>query len=1069
MNLEASLFYALGFMLHDSRRMKFTHLHVHSHYSLLDGLPKIDELINAAKDNGMDALALTDHGVMYGAIEFYKKAKAAGIKPIIGQEAYIAPYGYLSKTRQEDKVRRHLTLLAKNYEGYKNLLILTTKAHLEGFYYKPRIDKDLLRQYAKGLIGLSGCLNGELARTILQNNEKTATALALEYQNIFGEGNFYLELQRHPKLPDQEKVNNALAEISRKTHIPLVASADLHYLKPEDQHAQEILVAINTNKELSDEGRLSMKECDLSFRSAKEMEELFSHIPEAIENTQVIAKACNLEIPLGELKFPDFPLKEGVAHDALLEKLCFQGAQKRFGAITPEVEKRLTYELSVIKKTKFASYFLIIWDIVSWAKQNGIVVGPGRGSAPGSLISYVLNITNIDPLKYNLLFERFLNPERISPPDIDIDFADTRRDEVIAYAKQRYGEDHVAQIVTFGTLASRAGIRAVGRALGQPYAFCDRLAKMIPFGMDLDETLKEVSEFRKIYQTDQNAKELIDLSRKLEGVARHASTHACGVVIAPQPLTEYTPLQYASADDKTIVTQYEMHAIEDLGLLKMDFLGLKNLTIIENTLDIIKTRKHAIIHLDDIPLDDKQTFDLLKEAQTTGVFQLESEGLKRYLKELEPSSLEDIIAICALYRPGPMELIPSYIRRKHGREKVTYIHPKLEPILAPTYAIGVYQEQMMQIARDLAGFTLAEADTLRKAIGKKIASLLEEQKSKLINGMRKNGIDKKTANAIWELFPSFARYGFNRSHSACYALIAYQTAYLKAHYPVEFMTGLLNSRQGDVERLAFFIEEARAIGLNVLPPDVNESFVNFTAVSDDTIRFGLKAIKHIGEPVVQAIIEDRKARGPFESIMNFMDRITERSLNKKVLEALIKSGAFDALQERNTLLENLDFLLRVGQESKMPEKSRQHSLLGLQMRPALQLRPAPPGTLQQKLVWEKELLGLFISGNPLEKYRRLFEEKLLPLSSIDERFHRKDVLVGGIIETMKRIITKNGDPMVFAKIRDLASTLEVTLFPRIIQEHGEHLKEGAITVIHGKVEVRQGFVTLICNKMKILA
>lgn len=1424
--------------------MKFTHLHVHSHYSLLDGLPKIDQLIQAAKKNDMDSLALTDHGVMYGAIEFYKKAKAAGIKPIIGEEMYIAPYGYQSKTRQEDKVRRHLTLLAKDYQGYQNLLVLTTKAQLEGFYYKPRIDKELLRQFSKGLIGLSGCLNGEIAHAILQGNVDKALELAHEYNEIFGRNNFYLELQRHPNLPTQETVNKALQEIARKTGIPLVATADLHYLNVDDRHAQEVLMAINTNKEISDESRLSMKECDLSFHSAKKMAELFDDLPEAIENTQRIANQCNLNIELGQLTFPDFPLEKGVDGNTLLQKLCFQGVEKRYGKQTPEVRKRLDYELSVIKKTNFASYFLIVWDIINWAKSNGIVVGPGRGSAAGSIISYVLNITNLDPLKYNLLFERFLNPERISLPDIDMDFADTRRDEVIDYTKRRYGNDHVAQIITFGTLASRAGIRDVGRATGVPYTFCDRLAKMIPFNTDLKESLKEVSEFRNLYDTDSKAKELIDLAIKLEGVARHASTHACGVVITPNPLTHYTPLQYASADDRSVVTQYEMHAIEDLGLLKMDFLGLKNLTIIENALSIIKERKDANISLDTIPEQDDKTFALLQEAHTTGVFQLEclsgdtiisnttlkklfekqhkkvlesvyvdegkihknrirgivksgkkklytliatngwyikatknhsfltengwkkltdikpgekvlmkmkakhlvynlyircgkqidgqceggsdfcyscsarfyknpskeyarkkiqqaqirfyqnggkpwnegetkytseilrntgrkiskallgrpleelwgkeradkfkqamllkmsgsgnhmfgkstphrktgfrkdighyvrsnweadfarilnlhkleyqyepktfplirkngevlhytpdfyvpsnntfyeikgwmheldqekimlfeqqysqykfvlisatkfaelalcyksliswecpripldrnfnflaikeilysgveetydiamespgnnfvangfvvhnSEGMKRYLKELKPTSMEDITAMCALYRPGPMELIPSYIKRKHGKEEVTYLHPKLEPILGPTYAIGVYQEQMMQIAQDLAGFSLPEADTLRKAIGKKIVSLLGEQRDKLIQGMLKNGIEKKTAQKIWELFPPFARYGFNKSHSACYALIAYQTAYLKAHYPVEFVSALLNSRQGDIERLAFFIEEARLMGINVLPPDVNESDINFTPVTDGAIRFGLKAIKNVGEPVVRAIIEDRQAHGSYVSIGDFMERITERTLNRKGMEALIKSGAFDTLKDRNVLLENLDFLLKLGRETRMPLRSRQYSLLGGAMRPAIHLHEAPPASLQQKLNWEKELLGLFISGNPLEKYRKLFQEKLLPSSAVDERFLGKDILVGGIVEGIKKIITKKGDPMVFMKIKDFVGTLEVTLFPRALQEVADRLKEGRIVIIQGKVDMRQGSLSIICNKIKIL-
>lgn len=1049
--------------------MKFTHLHVHSHYSLLDGLPKIDALIEAAKKNGMDALALTDHGVMYGAIEFYKKAKAAGIKPIIGQEAYIAPYGYESKTRPEDKVRRHLILLAKNEEGYKNLISLTTKAHLEGYYYKPRIDKTLLRKHAKGLIGLSACLNGELAHAILQGKKDEALALAKEYANIFGKGNFYLELQRHPKLPDQEKVNRGLKEIAKLLKLPLVATADLHYLSLDDQHAQEVLVAINTNKELSDDARLSMKSCDLSFASPKAMLERFSDIPEAIENTSRIKEQCSLEIELGVLKLPEFPLEKGKDADTELSALCAKGATWRYGKINDDVKERLAYELSVIKKTGYASYFLIVSDIVNWAKKGGIVVGPGRGSAAGSLVSYVLNITNINPLAYGLLFERFLNPERVSAPDIDIDFADTRRDEVIAYAKERYGNDHVAQIITFGTLASRGGVRDVGRTLGYPYAFCDRIAKLIPFGYSLSKTLNEVSDFRKMYDIDPKVRELVDLSRKLEGVARHASTHACGVVIAPKPLTHYLPLQHASQDDKTIVTQYEMHSVEDLGLLKMDFLGLKNLTTIEHALDIIKSNKGKDINIDAIPLDDKPTFNLLQKAQTTGVFQLESEGMKRYLKDLKPTELEDIIAMCALYRPGPMELIPSYIRRKHGSEAISYVHPIMKRALGSTYGIIVYQEQVMDMATEFAGLTKGEGYLLIKAVGKKIKSLLDEQKEKFIQGCMRNKISRSIAQKTWELIEPFARYGFNKSHASGYALIAYQTAYLKANYPLEFMTALLNSRQGDVERLAFFIEEAKAIGLEVLPPDINESFVDFTPVGEKRIRFGLKAIKNVGEPVVIAIIEERKKHGLFTSIENLIERAGQSSLNKKVLEALIKSGALDALHDRKVLLENLDVILKFGQEARLLSNSLQGSLFAGNHQPRLALRDALPVSSEERLAWERELLGLYISGNPLEKYRNLFEKKLIPAGEITDRFANREVMIGGTIEAVKKITTKSGDPMVFMKIKDFTKTLEVTIFPSIMKETTFELKEGAVAVIQGKVELRQGVLQVICRRIKTLS
>lgn len=1046
----------------------FTHLHVHSHYSLLDGLSKIDDLIGAAKKQGMDALALTDHGVMYGAIEFYKKARAAGIKPIIGEEVYIAPYGYLSKTRPEDKTRRHLILLAKNNEGYKNLVTLTTKAHLEGFYYKPRIDRELLKTYSNGLLALSGCLNGEISHLITQGNNKEALELALIYQEIFGKGNFYLELQRHPRLKNQEVVNQGLIEISKKTSIPVVASADIHYLHIGDQRAQEILVAINTKKELSDDNRLSMKECDLSFLSLENMQELFSDIPEAIENTQKIKDLCAIDLELGNLKLPTFPLDKGQEEYALLKKLCEEGLAKRYLKEIPGGRERLDYELSIIEKTHFASYFLIVWDIVRWAKMNGIVVGPGRGSAAGSFVSYLLSITNIDPLKHNLLFERFLNPDRISPPDIDIDFADTRRDEVISYTKHRYGEDRVAQIITFGTIASRGGIRDVGRVLGYPYAFCDRIAKMVPFGLSLSRCLEEVSEFRKFYDTDEKAHELIDLSKKLEGVARHASTHACGVVIAPNPLTEFTPLQYASADDKTLVTQYEMHSVEDLGLLKMDFLGLKNLTIIEDSLRIIKERGKGEVDLETLPMDDEKTFHLLKEAKTKGIFQLESEGMRRYLKELEPSEFNDIVVMISLYRPGPMELIPTYIARKKGEEPVSYLHPKMESALKETYGIMIYQEQLMKIAQDLAGLTLAQADILRKAVGKKIKSLLKEQKTKLIEGMKKNKLSESLAQKIWKLIEPFDRYGFNKSHGTGYALVSYQTAYLKAHYPVEFMIALFNSRQGDTERLAPFIEEARSMGIHVLPPDINESFVNFTPVGEDTIRFGLKAIKNIGEPILVAIIKEREGGGPFDTIPNFLHRAKHQQLNKKVLESLIKSGALDTLEERATLLENLDLLLRIGQEVRSSELKGQSSLFGPSSTLKIELKPCPPAPFEKKLSWERELLGLYVSGNPLEKHRSLFDKKLIPLTEITEEFANREIVVGGSVEAVKKITTRAGSSMLFVRIKDFTKDFEVTVFPSIVESSGNEFREGNIVAIQGRVEIRQGALSLICKKVKTL-
>ncbi|MEE8131830.1 MAG: DNA polymerase III subunit alpha, partial [Candidatus Paceibacterota bacterium] len=806
--------------------MKFVHLHTHSHYSLLDGLAKIDDLIAYAKELGMKALALTDHGNLYGTIEFYKKALKAEIKPILGVETYVAFRTRFNKEPKIDDKYSHLTLLAKNQTGWQNLIQLITKANLEGFYYKPRVDKDLLRKHSNGIIALSGCPSGEIPKLLANNKFEQAEKTAKEYQEIFGSENFFLEIYHHPNIPDISKINDGLIEISKKTNIPLVATQDIHYLKPEDAEYQDILLAVQTGNKLDDNDRLTLKADDFSMRSAEQMIEFFKDLPEAIENTVKIAERCDLTLPLHQILLPNFALPEDKNANQYLKELISERLPQRFPKYADlrgldadsrgnEIKERLEYELGVIEKTGFADYFLIAQDIVNWAKKRGIRCNT-RGSAAGSLLSYILNITDIDPLKYDLFFERFLNPERISMPDIDVDVSDIRRDEIFAYIRQKYGDDHVAQIITFGTMAARAAIRDAGRALGMAYSFCDQLAKLIPFNQKLDESLENVKEFSDLYNNNPDAKKIIDAAKHLEGVARHASVHACGVVISKEPLTQYVPLQRAPKDQNIIITQFEMYSIEDLGLLKMDFLGLKNLTIIEETIRLVKEIKDEEIDISKIPLDDKKTFKLLQAGDTTAIFQLESSGMRRYLKQLKPTEFEDIIAMISLYRPGAIEHIPQYIKRKHKLEKPTYLHPKLEPILKNTYGIGIYQEQMMKIARDLAGFTLAEADILRKAIGKKIKSLLDSQKEKLISGMLKNNIDEKTAKAIWELFPPFARYGFNRSHAACYALIGYQTAYLKAHYPIEFTTSLLNADAGDIERIAFLVSETKKSKIEVL-------------------------------------------------------------------------------------------------------------------------------------------------------------------------------------------------------------------------------------------------------------
>jgi len=1051
--------------------MKFTHLHVHTHYSLLDGLPKIDELLNYVKESGMDSVAITDHGVLYGAVEFFKKAKAKGIKPIIGCEVYVAFESMAQMRPNVDGIRYHLVLLAKNEQGYQNLVKLITKAHLEGFYYRPRIDEELLAKHSEGLIGLSACIQGKIPRLIIANEIKKAEELALKYQEIFGKGNFYLELQRHAHIPEQEKVNQALIAIAKKTGIPLVATNDSHYLKPEDAEAQDILMLINTGADPKDPERLSMKMDDFSLKTPQKMEEEFKDVPEALENTQKIADRCDFQFELGKTKLPYFPLPENKDPDEYLKELCLERLPKRYEKPDANIMERLEFELKVIKQTGFASYFLIVQDFVNWAKDQRIVVGPGRGSAAGSLVSYCLRITNVDPLKHNLFFERFLNPERISLPDIDLDFADRRRDEVIEYVAQKYGRDKVAQIITFGTMAARAVIRDVGRALGYTYGFCDQLAKMIPFAFTLNDALSKIKEFKDLYNSDEQAKRLIDIGKKLEGVARHASTHACGVVIAKDPLDNIVPLQHPTQNEQNIVTQYEMHAIEDLGLLKMDFLGLKNLTIIEDTLARIYKVHNKSIDIENLPEGDKKVYKLLQQGDTVGVFQLESGGMQRYLKQLKPSEFEDIIAMIALYRPGPMELIPDYIARKHGKKKVEYLHPRLEPILKNTYGICIYQEQLMQIARELAGFTLSEADILRKAVGKKIKELLEAQEEKMVQGMIKNGISEKIAKQIWEWMLPFARYGFNRSHSACYAMISYQTAWLKANYPVEFMSAVLTSEKADVERIAVLIEECKKMGIEVLPPDVNESFMNFGVVPQkNQIRFGLLAIKNVGINAVEAILEERKAGGHFKSIQDFVTRVVSRNLNKKSMESLIRAGVFDSLEERNKLLNNLEKLLEHSRETQKNKGNGQKGLFdGLGgFKATLTLSQTDPASSHDKLSWEKELLGLYVSGHPLRAFRNVLKSRCLPIAQVPEVTVGKLVKVGGVVSSIKKIITKTGKPMLFMKLEDETQRIEVVVFPSAIERNPTIFQENKVVFVAGRVDARDGTPKIICNEIEEL-
>ncbi len=1070
---------------------RFVHLHTHSHYSLLDGLSTVDALVARAKALDMDALAITDHGVLYNVVEFYKKATKAGLKPIIGCELYVTDGSRFDKRPGIDADKRyHLVLLAENETGYKNLLKLVTAAHLEGFYYKPRIDHELLRAHHEGLIALSSCLGSEVSQALLAGNTEKAEKVVRTHQDIMGANNYFIELQVHEKMPEQATVTTALAQLARRLEVPLVATQDSHYILPEDARAHDILLAVQTGNTIYDEKRFSMNQDDFSFAPPEDMHRKFSAllpadvVEEAFANTGRIADRCTVKLQLGVQQLPPFELPQGYTDPhTYLTALAHEGIKRRFGEHPEQrVMDRLDYELGIITQTGFSSYFLIVQDFVNWAKRQGISVGPGRGSGAGSLLAYALNITNVDPLRYNLLFERFLNPARISPPDFDLDFADSRRSEVLTYVAQKYGHDHVAQIITFGTMAARGSIRDAGRALGYTYDFCDRIAKLIPGGPVgtkegfLKQCTEELDEVKQVYRSDPQAKALIDAAIKLEGVARHASTHACAVVITPEPLVEYLPLQQGTHEGD-IITQYEMNAVGDLGLLKMDFLGLANLTIIEDTLNMVKTNHGVAIDIDTIPLDDAKTFALLQKAQTTGVFQLESAGMKRYLKELKPTDIEDIIAMVALYRPGPMELIPDYIDRKHGRARVEFLHPKLESVLKNTYGVMVYQEQLIQAVQALAGFTLAEADVLRKAVGKKIKSLLDEQEGRFKEGAVKVGTPKHIADRFWELVEPFNRYAFNRSHAACYAMIAYQTAYLKANYPSEFMAAFMNSETGDVERIAFLVDEARQMGIQVLPPDINESTQRFTVIgahsTEPSLRFGLTAVKNLGGTIVDAIIAERAAQGPYVSIEDLVLRVQHKDMTRKAMETLAKCGALDALGERNTLLSNIETLLVYAREKQRHADMGQVSLFGdagaVELPPVKLMPAGEPASKAERLRWEKELIGLYISEHPLNEYQaRLALERVVPIRDL-KPIAGASAKIAGLVTSSKKIITKTGKPMVFSLIEDLTAKIEVVVFPSVLEKHPDAWAENTVVVLAGKLDNRDGNLKLLCDSAKPIA
>jgi DNA polymerase-3 subunit alpha len=1049
----------------------FTPLHVHSHYSLLDGLAKIDQIVEKSKKVGFDSCALTDHGVMYGAIEFYKKCKKAGIKPIIGCEVYIAPRTMDDKQPKIDAHPHHLVLLVKDMEGYKNLIKLVSASHLRGFYYKPRVDKELLSKYAKGLIALTACLNGEIPKLIRASRYDQALEACQYYIDTFGAENIFLEIQHHPELPDQQIVNDGLVRLSKETGLGLVCSNDSHYLNHDDNYAHEVLLSVQTGKDMDDQSRFSMSKTDLSFIEPEKAQEYFKDFPEAISNTKKIADMCNLELTLGENILPQFDVPDGLSAMEYLTKLAKLGFEKLYSDSDEIAKKRLDYEISVIEKTGFADYFLIVQDFINWSKNNGIIVGPGRGSAAGSIISYCLNITTIEPIRYGLLFERFLNPDRISMPDIDVDFADDGRDAVIEYVKNKYGESHVAQIITFGTMAARGSVRDTARAFGMSYGDGDRISKLIPTGFTIQQSLDEVSELKQIYNCEPEMKKLIDMAKKLEGVARHASTHACGVVISKEELTEYLPLQQATKGSTSITTQYPMFDVEAIGLLKMDFLGLSNLTIMKNALRIIKKIHNVEIDINKLPDDDEKTFKLLSKGETTGVFQLESDGMKRYIKELKPNKFEDIMVMVALYRPGPMQFIPTYINRKFGKEKVKYLHPKLQNALEETYGIPVYQEQVMRASRDLAGFTGGEADTLRKAIGKKIAALMAEVKIKFVKGCQTaNNIDDITANEIWQLFEDFAAYGFNKSHACCYAFIAYQTAYLKANYPIEYMAALLTSDFGNLDRIAIEIAECSRMGVKVMSPNVNTSFVEFGVdPKTNNILFGFSAIKNVGIGASESIVENRKKDGEFKSVEDFINRLGPDVVNKKTMEALIKSGALDCLVERNQGLANLDLILKFAANTNKMKQNGLQSLFGdmpsSDVSQSLRLADAEPASKKQCLSWERELLGIYLNEHPMDEVFRIIQGQFTPIKEIDTSI-KKEVKIAGVISTLQKVITKNKEVMFFAQIEDSAGRIEALIFPKVVKENPSIWRIDNIVAIRGKINNKDGVEKLIVEKAK---
>jgi len=1081
----------------------FVHLHNHTQYSLLDGLTKIPALIDQVKQLGMEALAITDHGTLSGAIEFYTGAKNKGLKPIIGMEAYVAPRGHTDKEPGKDKQYYHLIILAMNNAGYQNLMRLSTIANLDGFYYKPRIDRELIEKYNEGLIVLSGCMSGEFSDALRQGQYKQAKETAEWYKSVFGD-RYYIEIQDHGHVDhpsawqEQVDITNNSFKIAAELGIETVVTGDAHYLKKEDQEAHEILLCVQTGSFLSDEKRMSLKEFELYVAEPEDVIGRWGkEHPEAIKNTKVIADRCEVSLTLGNFLIPKFAVPKGETEQSYLQKWVYQGLSWRYGGqsfagskkldlqsakklLPAHIVERADYELGVINSMGFNGYFLIIADFINWGKDQGIVFGPGRGSAAGSIISYGLNVTELDPLKYDLLFERFLNPDRISMPDIDIDIQDTRRDEVIQYCVEKYGKDRVANIVTFGRMAARNAVRDVARVLQVPYAEADRLAKMIPPPVQgrhilLARSLKDNADLKREYDTNEQSKQVFDLAVRLEGTIRSHGVHAAGVVIAPDEIVKFVPLEMAQKG--VVATQYSMGPIEDLGLLKMDFLGLSNLTIIKNALRIIKKVYDADVDINELPLNDKKTFELFQRGDTTGIFQFESAGMKRYLRGLKPTVFDDLIAMGALYRPGPMQWIEDFIARKHGHRQIEYLHPKMRDALKNTYGVLVYQEQVMQIAKDLCGFTGGQADTLRKGVAKKKPEVLAALKKDFIQGaIDTSDVNKAVMEKFWQQLEAFAAYCFPKSHAACYATIAYWTAYLKAHYPAAFMAALMTSDFDDTDRLAIEIAECKTMGVNVLPPDVCESFAEFAVVGaakSKSIRFGMAAIKNVGSGAVDEIIRARAIGGGFVSLEDFLAKTNIRIVNRKAIESLAKSGAFDSLAERSVLVNNIDALLAYAGRVQKDASTGQTDLfgnveVGMALKPKLALSfEGENYNARQQVLWERELLGIYLSHHPLSEYETLLAELAIPIKEISEGMNNKAVKIGGSVIDMREITTKNGQKMAFVRLGDMSGELEIILFPGVYQQTAGLWERDTVVLVSGKVSSkdREGNTT----EMKILA